>query len=65
VKNDIIFLEDRNDEPILTAMITDGTVEQFSSLELFNSQRNKILYDAEYYNAVVLHLDDIDDEEMA
>lgn len=65
VKDDIIILDDRKDEPILIAMTTDGTVEQFSSLELFNSPRNKILYDADYYNAVVLHLDDIDDEEMA
>ena len=65
MKDDIIILDDRKDEPILIAMTTDGTVEQFSSLELFNSPRNKILYDADYYNAVVLHLDDIDDEEMA
>lgn len=65
VKDDIIILDDRKDEPILIAMTTDGTVEQFSSLELFNSPRNKILYDADYYNAVVLHLDDIDDDEMA
>lgn len=65
VKDDIIILDDRKDEPILIAMTTDGTVEQFSSLEMFNSPRNKILYDADYYNAVVLHLDDIDDEEMA
>ena len=62
VKNEIVCLEEKKEDPILIALTAYGSVEQFGADELFNSQRNRIIYDADYYNAVVLHLDDSNDD---